>query len=379
MTLFAACITLLAAYTLLMLHYRRGWLRIRSFANAESYMPKTKVSVVVPARNEESHISGCLDGIVRQQYPEVLLETVVVDDGSTDDTAARTKAFQDRGVRLVSLSDIISNNASRREGKKKALEAGISSTDGSLVVTTDADCTHPPRWVAALAGYMEHSGSVMAAAPVRYARERSLLDVFQSLDFMTMQGITAVSVSSGLHAMANGANLAFLREAYDKVDGYRGIDRIASGDDMLLMEKMWDSFPGRVGYCLSREAVVETDPPHTLKGFLEQRVRWASKAAFYRGWRIRLILLLVYLFNLAMLGYMIHCFLQPQEWGRWLLLVFAKSMAELFFLWPVAQFFEKRRLLAWFLPLQPLHILYIVVSGFFGQMGNYTWKGRSVK
>jgi cellulose synthase/poly-beta-1,6-N-acetylglucosamine synthase-like glycosyltransferase len=304
---------------------------------------------------------------------------VVVDDGSTDDTAARTKAFQDRGVRLISTADDDKADGTRREGKKKALGAGIASTDGPLIVTTDADCTHPPRWVATLAGYMEHSGSVMAAAPVRYTKERSLLDVFQSLDFMTMQGITAVSVSSSLHAMANGANLAFLRDTYDKVKGYEGIDRIASGDDMLLMEKMWESFPGRVGYFLSRDAVVETDPPHTLKGFLAQRVRWASKAVFYRGWRIRLILLLVYLFNLAMLGYMIHCFFQPQEWVGALSIVLAKSMAELAFLWPVAGFFEKRRLLAWFLPLQPLHILYIVVSGLFGQIGSYTWKGRSVK
>jgi cellulose synthase/poly-beta-1,6-N-acetylglucosamine synthase-like glycosyltransferase len=379
MTLFAACLTLLAAYTLLMLYYRRGWRRIGTFQTAESHIPKTKVSVVVPARNEETHISGCLDGIVQQQYPIGLLETVVVDDGSTDDTAGRTRAFLDRGVRLIPMAADDSANGTRKEGKKKALESGIASTDGSLIVTTDADCTHPSRWVATLTDFMEKSGSVMAAAPVRYRRERSVLDVFQSLDFMTMQGITAVSVTGGLHAMANGANLAFLRDAYDKVRGYEGIDRIASGDDMMLMEKMWESFPGRVGYCLSREAVVETDPPHTLKGFLEQRVRWASKAAFYRGWRIRLILLLVYLFNLAMLAYMIRCLFQPQEWRGWLSLVLAKSIAELVFLWPVSGFFDKRRLLAWFLPLQPLHILYIVVSGFFGQIGTYTWKGRSVK
>lgn len=379
MTLFAACLSLLAAYTLLMARYRSGWRRIRPFEAGREPGASTTVSVVVPARNEEARIKGCLDGILGQDYPKDLVETVVVDDHSEDDTSGRVAALVSEGVLLISLGESIQGQNAGASGKKKALEAGIARSKGELIVTTDADCIHPPRWIATIAGFREKTGSVMVAAPVRYIRERSLLDVFQSLDFMTMQGITAVSVAEGLHAMANGANLAFDRTAYETVNGYSGIDKIASGDDMLLMEKVWNSFPGRVGFCLSRDAVVDTEPPRSLKGFLSQRIRWASKAGFYRGWRIRMVLLLVYLVNLAMLAYLLYCIYDPRDWVGWLSLLLAKSTVELVFLWPVARFFGKERLLAFFVPLQPLHMIYIVVSGFFGQLGPYSWKGRVVK
>lgn len=379
MTLFAACLSLLAAYTLLMLRYRWGWSRIQPFVAGEAYIPETRVSIVVPARNEESLISKCLDGVLLQDYPKGLLETVVVDDGSEDGTAGRVASYSDNGVRLVSMTGESSDSLEVAGGKKKALEAGIFQTSGELIVTTDADCSHPPRWIATISAFREKNGDVMVAAPVRFTRENSLLDVFQSLDFMTMQGITAVSVTEGLHAMANGANLAFERKAYETVHGYAGIDSIASGDDMLLMEKMWDAFPGKVGYCLSRDAIVDTEPPHSFKAFLSQRIRWASKARFYRGWRIRLTLLLVFLVNLAMLAYLLYCIFRPVETVGWLMLILAKSIAELVFLGPVGRFFGKERLLPFLLPLQPLHILYIVVSGFFGQFGTYAWKGRVVK
>lgn len=379
MTLFAACLSLLAAYTLLMVRYRRGWSRIQPFEPGEGTVPKTSVSIVIPARNEEARIERCLDGVVDQEYPDDRMEVAVVDDHSEDRTAERVGAYSDKGVRLISMGDGRSGPGTHAEGKKKALEAGVSQTTGEFIVTTDADCSHPPRWIATISAFREMNGDVMVAAPVRYTRENSLLDVFQSLDFMTMQGITAVSVTEGLHAMANGANLAFERKAYETVHGYAGIDSIASGDDMLLMEKMWDAFPGKVGYCLSRDAIVDTEPPHSFKAFLSQRVRWASKARFYRGWRIRLTLLLVFLVNLTMLAYLLNCLFRPVETVGWLMLILAKSIAELVFLGPVARFFGRERLLAFLIPLQPLHILYIVFSGFFGQFGTYAWKGRIVK
>lgn len=379
MTLFAACLSLLAAYTLLMVRYRRGWSRIQPFEPGEGTVPKTSVSIVIPARNEEARIERCLDGVLDQEYPDDRMEVAVVDDHSEDRTAERVGAYSDKGVRLISMGDGRSGPGTHAEGKKKALEAGVSQTTGEFIVTTDADCSHPPRWIATISAFREKNGDVMVAAPVRYTRENSLLDVFQSLDFMTMQGITAVSVTEGLHAMANGANLAFERKAYETVHGYAGIDSIASGDDMLLMEKMWDAFPGKVGYCLSRDAIVDTEPPHSFKAFLSQRVRWASKARFYRGWRIRLTLLLVFLVNLTMLAYLLHCLFRPVETVGWLMLILAKSIAELVFLGPVARFFGRERLLAFLIPLQPLHILYIVFSGFFGQFGTYAWKGRIVK
>src|SRR5439155_432663 len=82
---------------------------------------------------------------------------------------------------------------------------------------------------------------------------------------------------------------------------FENIDKIASGDDMLLMHKIWKRFPVRVHYLKSRQAIVATQPMKTWKEFFNQRIRWASKTRFYDDMRIFWVLLLVYLFNFSFL------------------------------------------------------------------------------
>jgi hypothetical protein len=63
----------------------------------------------------------------------------------------------------------------------------------------------------------------------------------------------------------------------------------------------------------------------------------------------------------------------------WIVLLILKTFFELIFLFPVAEFFDEKRLLWWFPFMQPFHIVYTVVSGFLGKFGKYQWKGRTVK
>jgi hypothetical protein len=71
-----------------------------------------------------------------------------------------------------------------------------------------------------------------------FTNNGSLLQTFQFIDFMSLQGVTAASVNAGFHNMCNGANLAYKKEVFFEVNGFKGIDNIASGDDMLLMNKI---------------------------------------------------------------------------------------------------------------------------------------------
>jgi cellulose synthase/poly-beta-1,6-N-acetylglucosamine synthase-like glycosyltransferase len=220
---------------------------------------------------------------------------------------------------------------------------------------------------------------VFIAAPVRVDRGNSLLGIFQSLDFLSLQGITAASVYKGFHQMSNGANLGFTADAFRTVGGYRGIDQLASGDDMLLMQKMAAHYPGRTMYCLSPETIVHTRPAASLADFLGQRIRWASKARAYTDPRMVAVLLLVYLLNLVLLLLGIQLLFRPEWILPSAILLLVKTMVELCFLWPVARFYNSTRLMAWFLPAQPFHILYTVIAGSFGQVKKYTWKGRKWK
>ena len=186
---------------------------------------------------------------------------------------------------------------------------------GDLIVATDADCIVPKRWLEILAACRESTGAVFIAAPVVFNRTSSnkgvgfrFLSIFQEIDFMMLQGITGASVYRNIHSMCNGANLAYEKNVFHEVKGFKGIDQIASGDDMLLMHKIALQYPGRVQYLKSREAIVQTKPMQTWKQFFNQRIRWASKATYYKDKRITAALWMVYLFNLSFLVLVVMAF-----------------------------------------------------------------------
>ena len=323
---------------------------------------------------------------MEQSYPKELFEVIVVDDHSQDDTAAIVKRYADRNVKLILLKDHI--NSPLNSYKKKAIEIAIAEASGTLIVTTDADCYLPKCWLETIAAFYEEKKPAFIAAPVTIDCGWRFIEIFQSLDFMTLQGVTAAVVHKKQMTMCNGANMAYERSAFYAAGGFAGIDNIASGDDMLLMHKIYKLYPDRVMFLKSKEAIVKTTPVHTIKEFFQQRIRWASKADKYEDKRILPVLVLVYIFNCLMLVLPLIALFNNAQYSIiniqysifefWLLLLLLKTAAELFCLFPVATFFGKRSMM-WFFPLmQPFHIIYIVIAGWLGKFGKYKWKERSV-
>jgi hypothetical protein len=115
------------------------------------------------------------------------------------------------------------------------------------------------------------------------------------------------------------------------------------------------------------------------RGFINQRIRWASKADKYDDKRIFAVLIWVYVFNLSFLLLPFASFWYPQVWLPWLVLFTGKTFFEMRFLFPVARFYNETKLLLWFPVMQPFHILYTIIAGWLGKFGTYKWKGRRVK
>jgi cellulose synthase/poly-beta-1,6-N-acetylglucosamine synthase-like glycosyltransferase len=356
-------------------------------------MPRfsTKVTVLVPARNEEKNIGACLESLSRQSYPRDLYEVIVIDDHSTDRTAAVVEGLAEAqgeavmmlaglSVRCLRLADVVAGNGTApvKAYKKFAIETGIRSATGSLIVTTDADCWFHPDWLATIAGFHEETGAKFIAAPVRIAATHSFLSIFQTLDFITLQGITGAAVYKRFHSMCNGANLAYEKTAFYEVEGFKDIDSIPSGDDMLLMHKIYKKYPGQVFFLKNRHAIVSTRAETSWESFVNQRIRWASKADKYDDKRIFWALLLVYLLNLLFLGLLLASWWN--SWYLWLLLILivVKTVVEFPFVQSVAGFFGQQQLMVYFPVLQPFHILYTVVIGWLGKFGSYRWKERKI-
>lgn len=371
MILIYITIGLFIPYAILISFYRAGWGELEVF-QANDQNPDLKISVVIAARNEEENIANLLTSIGSQTYPDNLFEVIVVDDHSSDNTASIASSFS--FVKLIKLQFDNINSY-----KKKAIETGIAAASGDLVVITDADCIVQPDWLKTIASFKKETNVVFIAAPVLIENKPTLLETFQSLDFMVLQGITAASVQKRIHNMCNGANLAYERKAFFEVNGFIGIDHIASGDDMLLMQKISTHFPGKISYLLSKEAIVSTKPAKTWKEFFDQRIRWASKATNYNDIKIFSALFLVYFFNCALFALLIAGFWAPYMWLGFLGILIGKIIIELIFIIPVAKFYNQEKLLKLFPLYQPLHIIYTIIAGWLGTFGSFEWKGRKVK
>ncbi len=376
----ASILTIL--YALLLMAYRYWFSLNKVFVkdkNSNVNEHNIRFSIVIPARNEALNIKACIDSILAQDYPAEFFEVIVIDDFSEDDTAFMVKAFSHEhpNVHLLSLADYY-KPGEMNSFKKKAIEKAVSKAKGDWIVTTDADCMVPVQWLSLYNDYIQqnlpHNKLVFIAAPVMFIKEKGILNEFQVLDFLALQGITAAAVGAGKHSMSNGANLAFEKSAFIAVGGYQGVDQIASGDDMFLMHKMKVTLSNRIGYLFNPGAIVLTKAMGNWKEFIMQRIRWSSKARYYDDKTIFWVLLLVYLYNLSIL-----LLLFVGEYRSLLITIAFKTFFEMFFLEPVTKFYKLPGQLRYFPLYQPLHIVYTLVAGLFGQVKTYTWKGRRVK
>lgn len=370
---------LLLGYVALLLYYRMGWKLLPAYKiEPAQAAPLTFISIIVPARNEAQQLPALLDSVEAQNFPKHLFELILVDDFSTDETVAIASSYD--FVKVISLAQFIAPN-SINSYKKKAIEIGMQHSMGELVLTTDADCVVGNNWLRTIAAYYESTQAQLMVMPVMFMNNRQPLGIFQLLDFMSLQGITGASVYKKMHSMCNGANLAYTRSAFVAVDGFKGIDSIASGDDMLLMHKIAKRFPEGIHYIKSEEVIVQTAAMDTLGSFLQQRIRWASKADRYDDKSIFWVLLMVYGLNVLLLLVPILLFFWYDLFlvKTWLCFLLIKIIAEMYYLLPVATFFGQRIILLFFPLAEPFHILYTVVAGWLGKFGSYEWKGRRVK
>jgi cellulose synthase/poly-beta-1,6-N-acetylglucosamine synthase-like glycosyltransferase len=373
-----AILTVLYAFILLAYRFWFGKMRVFQFNQIEALSPNqsiTQFTVIIPARNEAANIKACVDSILEQDYPKDAFEIIVIDDFSEDDTAFIVNALsqQHPQVRLLQLKDHCKEGETLAY-KKKAIEIAVAQAKGDWILTTDADCIVPTTWLFLYNAYIQQHQPCFVAAPVMFIKTTGILNQFQLLDFLALQGITAAAVGAGKHSMSNGANLGFEKTAFIAVGGYQGVDHIASGDDMFLMHKMKQTLHKPVGYLFHPNAIVLTAAMDTWKGFIMQRIRWASKARYYDDRSITMVLTLVYLFNLSFI-----CLAFMGSWSTLLIALATKTFFELFFLDPVAHFFKLQPELRFFIFYQPIHIVYNIAAGLFGQLKTYSWKGRMVK
>ena len=362
--------SLLAIYAMLMVFYILGWYRTPRF-NQLIKAPKTTVSIIVPARNESENIVACIEALLEQRYSKSLFEIIVVDDNSQDNTLQLAQSFNEPNLKVLSLGRQDSNSF-----KKQAIELGVKNSKSDLIITTDADCIMNNQWLLSIASFYEQFKPKVISGPVTFRGEDNWLEKWQALDLIGLMGITAGAITNGFPNMCNGANLAYERKAFLEANGFEGIDRLPTGDDIFLMLKINAKYPGEVKFLKSQDAIVYTKPQSNLSQLFLQRMRWVSKSTSYQDKKISLVLFLAYAFN----GFIIFAFLAglfyPSLFSIAIVLLLIKSLLELPLLIQASKFFNKQHLLIYFIPAQLMHIIYVVLIGLISKIFPYTWKGR---
>jgi cellulose synthase/poly-beta-1,6-N-acetylglucosamine synthase-like glycosyltransferase len=228
-----------------------------------------EISIMVPAHNEGLVISDTLKALLNLEYPKERLEIIVVNDGSTDDTAARVSAMAATDSR-VKLYNIPKECAAR--GKSAALNRGLAVCRHQVIGIFDADNVPEPDSVL-------HLARQLCAVPTLGAvigkfrcinRKKNLLTRFINLESLAFQWI----VQAGrwrLLGMSTlpGTNYLIRRSLLEELGGW---DEQALTEDAEMSIRIYQA-----GYLIKfvPYAVTWEQEPETLRIWFKQRTRWA--------------------------------------------------------------------------------------------------------
>jgi cellulose synthase/poly-beta-1,6-N-acetylglucosamine synthase-like glycosyltransferase len=187
--------------------------------------PHPFISVVIPAYNEAETLPLCLQALAQQDFTASDFEVVVVDDGSTDDTA---RLAQDAGARVLTQANA---------GPAAARNAGIAAARGNLVLLTDADCEPVADWISQMAApladpavagvkgsYLTRQREVVARlAQCEFEERYDRLEQLPSIDFVDSY---AAAFRAAVLQQAGAFDPAFPRANNEDVDLSYRLDRL---------------------------------------------------------------------------------------------------------------------------------------------------------
>ncbi len=335
------------------------------------------LSVIIPVRNEAANIEALLNDISNQTYPKNTFEVIVVDDSSDDETVAIVKRFQEKN--LLNLRLILLSEKSVASPKKRAIETAIEVANGILIITTDGDCRVGEKWLETIEAKYIESNSKMLSGPVAFSSQNNWLSVFQAIEFGSLIGTGACLIKAGFPTMCNGANLSFEKSVFLEIDGYKGIDSIASGDDELLMAKITQKYPDKIVFINNQNAIVTTKPQPTLNAFYQQRIRWASKWNVNKRVSTMVVAIFVFTVNFLIILTVIFWFLNLISTFQFVILILLKLIPEFIFLNSVNSFLRQKKLNIFIPLIQAFYPFYVIVFGLLAQKKGYTWKARKLK
>lgn len=327
-----------------------------------------KISVVIAVRNEELTIEKCIESIFCHNFNHDFFEIIIIDDHSTDNTIDVLKRLSEK------YKNVSFNQLTNTYSKKEAIKFGVSLATNKIIATTDADCILPPNWLNIIENKF-NSGNDFLFGPVVLEDKPTFLNKFQQLDFFAMQGITFGTSFFKQPIICNAANMSYKKDEFIYLNNIME-NKSPSGDDIFLLQQ----FKKRklfITAFLNNKFIVETKAEDNFKSFINQRVRWASKSKLYKNNLLLFFSYFVFFTNITLLFIYYQIVFIEQNRGVYIILLLSKWVIDFILLFLIASFFNKRKLMRYYLPIQILYPFYIIGVGFISQFIKFTWKGRT--
>ncbi len=260
-------VTRVTFYTLIAPWYTYVWEKRRRYYAQRHYRPL--VSVIIPALNEEVGLVATIKTILASCYRP--LEVIVVNDGSTDLSDSRMRAFlQKYNSNVQGLESYVPviYHYQPNGGKGSALNTGIALSHGEIIITFDADCVVHKNAVKHFVSYFADPNVMAAAGNIKVGNTKTILGLVQALEYYLSFQIKKAEALLGAIFVIGGAAGAFRREVFYEVGGYH-TDTLTEDLDLSLRLQ-------EAGKCIVYvpEAMVYTEGPTTLHGLRKQRLRW---------------------------------------------------------------------------------------------------------
>jgi glycosyltransferase involved in cell wall biosynthesis len=326
------------------------------------------VSVIIPARNEESCLGACLQSLVSQTG--VTFEIIVVDDQSTDRTSEIAASFFGREVRLVEAAPLPANWI----GKNNALITGAKQARGEWLLFTDADTIHLPGSLKrALEEAGRHKAAMLSYSPQQIVGtfwEKAIMPVIFA-ELAATYRPSLVSDPRSNAAAANGQYILITREAYDTIGGHAAIaDQIL--EDVALARAVKRS--GRKIFFRYAADAVRT---RMYRNFAQLREGWTKNLALLFPTPLRLAAMRMLEFFLIVAAFAISIgYALQKHWSSFILSAILAIFLYGLFLKRIrrAHFRWNANALALF--GLPLFSYLLLRSQHLHQRGKVCWKGR---
>ncbi|HOD10177.1 MAG TPA: glycosyltransferase [Flavobacterium sp.] len=368
-------IVILLIYTYSIARLLFGFNNVKVYESKNLY-PKTKFSLIVPFRNEEKNLSKLLESFSKLNYPHDLIEIIMVDDFSKDQS--ERVYIQWRMKNNTFDTTLLENLRLSNSPKKDAIARAIPIVKNEWIITTDADCIVNKNWLLTIDNYIQENNVKMIASSVIYKTKNNWLHHFQQMDLLSLQGTTIGSFGLGKPFMCNGANFAYKKQLFIDLDGFNGNNKIASGDDVFLLQKAIQKSPEKVHFLKSKDTIVVTKPENDLFKLFMQRVRWASKTSSYSSLYAKFLAITVLLMNLSLILSLWFVIIQKMDWKILLGTFLIKYCIDYILLFKTNKFLLNGRFI---LPLASslIYPFFASTVAIYSLFGNYSWKGRRFK